>query len=322
MHHGYRMKALVFDGNLQLRHNLPLPVRAAGEALIKVCMAGICQTDLEITRGYMTFHGTLGHEFVGVVVESDDSLLIGKRVVGEINCVCGSCASCISGRYRHCTRRTVLGIAGKDGAFAEYLVLPEKNLHLVPDTISNEEAVFVEPLAACYRILEQVTLQKEHTVLVLGDGRLGLLCAQVLKTAQCRVTLMGKHREKLSLLEGLGINAGLIHEATGELFDMVADCTGSPEGLPFALQVIKPQGIIVVKTTIAARRDLDLNSMVINEIQIQGSRCGPFPPAIQALEKRQIRVSPLISQIFAFNDAVAGFHAATQKGALKILLQM
>jgi threonine dehydrogenase-like Zn-dependent dehydrogenase len=316
------MKSLVFDGRLQLHQNLPVPLRAEGDALIKICMAGICQTDLEITRGYMAFHGILGHEFVGMVEESDDPSLTGKRVVGEINCVCGSCANCLSGMKRHCTRRTVLGIAGKDGAFAEYLVLPEENLHLVPDTISNEEAVFVEPLAACYRIIEQVCVQKEHTVLVLGDGRLGLLCAQVFKTVQCRVTLMGKHRGKLSLIDGTGINTRLIDEATGELFDMAVDCTGSPEGLQFALRAVKPQGIIIVKTTTASSRDLDVNSLVINEIQIRGSRCGPFPPAISALEKKKIRVLPLISHIFDFNDALEGFQAALQRGSLKILLQM
>jgi len=316
------MKALVFDGSLQLRHDSTLPVRAEGDALIKICMAGICQTDLEIIRGYMAFRGILGHEFVGMVVESADPSLIGKRVVGEINCVCGSCANCLSGMTHHCTGRTVLGIDGRDGAFAEYLVLPEKNLHLVPDTISNEEAVFVEPLAACYRILEQVCVQKEDNVLVLGDGRLGLLCAQVLKTARCRVTLIGKHRKKLSLAEGLGIKTGLIYAATGELFDMAVDCTGSPEGLQRALHSVKPQGIIIVKTTTASSRDLDLNSLVINEIQLLGSRCGPFPPAINALEKKQIKVSPLISHIFAFNDALAGFDVAQQKGAIKILLRM
>ena len=316
------MKALMFDGNLQLRRDFPIPLRAAGEALIKICMAGICQTDLEITRGYLDFRGIPGHEFVGVVEESDHPLWRGKRVVGEINCVCGVCANCTSGRQHHCTSRTVLGIDAKAGAFAEYLVLPEKNLHPVPDTVSDEEAVFVEPLAACFRILEQVAVHREHSVLVLGDGKLGLLCAQVLKTAQCRVTLMGRHREKLSLVDGLGIKTGLIHEMSGEQFDIVVDCTGSPEGLSFALPVTKPQGIIIVKTTIAAQHCLDLNNVVINEICIQGSRCGPFPPALQALKKRQLRVAPLISRIFAFDEAVAGFRAAAQKGALKILLQM
>lgn len=316
------MKALVFDGNLHLRHDVSRPARAAGEALIKVCMAGICQTDLEIIRGYMAFHGIPGHEFVGVVEESDNPSLMGKRVVGEINCVCGSCENCSAGLHRHCSRRTVMGIAGRDGAFAEYLVLPEKNIYPVPAAVSNEEAVFIEPLAACFRILEQVAIEKKHTVLVLGDGRLGLLCSQVLKTAQCQVTLLGRHWEKLSLVDGLGIKTGLIDETAGELFDVAVDCTGSPDGIGFALQATKPRGIIVVKTTTAARRGLDLNSVVINEIRLLGSRCGPFPPAIQALEKKEIQVAPLISHVFAFDDALAGFQAATQKGCLKILFKM
>jgi threonine dehydrogenase-like Zn-dependent dehydrogenase len=317
------MKALVFDGTLSLRHNVSRPVRAAGEALIKVCMAGICQTDLEITRGYMSFHGIPGHEFVGVVEESDNPLLTGKRVVGEINCVCGTCENCSAGMYRHCSRRTVLGISGKDGAFAEYLVLPERNLCPVPDAVSNEEAVFVEPLAACFRILEQTAVKKDHTVLVLGDGRLGLLCSQVLQTAQCRVTLIGRHREKLSLVDGLGIKTGLIDDSIGQqLFDMSVDCTGSPDGIAFALQATKPQGTIVIKTTTAAPRGLDLNSVVVNEIRLLGSRCGPFPPALRALEQKKIRVAPLISHIIDFDKALAGFRAATQKGALKILFKM
>jgi threonine dehydrogenase-like Zn-dependent dehydrogenase len=216
----------------------------------------------------------------------------------------------------------VLGIAGRDGAFAEYLVLPEKNIYPVPAAVSNEEAVFIEPLAACFRILEQVAIEKKHTVLVLGDGRLGLLCSQVLKTAQCQVTLLGRHWGKLSLVDGLGIKTGLIDETAGELFDVAVDCTGSPDGIGFALQATKPRGTIVVKTTTAARRGLDLNSVVINEIRLLGSRCGPFPPAIQALEKKEIRVAPLISHVFAFDDALAGFRAAAQKGCLKILFKM
>ena len=316
------MKGLQYDGKLQLRYDLPLPRRPHGEALIKVLMAGICQTDIEITKGYMAFHGIPGHEFVGVVEAADSGSLIGKRVVGEINCACRACDNCTAGMYNHCTKRSVLGIAGRDGAFAEYLTLPERNLHLLPDAMGNEEAVFVEPLAACYRILEQMPVAKDSSVLVLGDGRMGLLCSQVLKTARAHVTLMGKHEEKLSILRGLGINTTMTGEALREVFDIVVDCTGSPEGLSTALSYTRPQGILFIKSTVAAQRSIDFNDVVINEIQIRGSRCGPFAPAIQALQKKEVVVAPLISKIFPLDQAIEAFQAAAQKENIKILLQM
>jgi threonine dehydrogenase-like Zn-dependent dehydrogenase len=316
------MKGLQYDGNLQLRHDLPLPGRSPGEALIKVLMAGICQTDIEITKGYMAFHGIPGHEFVGVVEGADSGSLIGKRVVGEINCSCRVCDNCTAGRYKHCTKRSVLGIAGRDGAFAEYLTLPERNLHLLPDAIPNEEAVFVEPLAACYRIIEQVPVAQDSSVLVLGDGRMGLLCSQGLKTARAHVTVMGRHEEKLSILSGLGINTKNTSEGLKGKFDIVVDCTGSPDGLSIALSYTRPQGILLIKSTVAAQRSIDFNDVVINEIQIRGSRCGPFAPAIQALQKKEIVVAPLISRIFPLDQAVEAFQAAAQKKNIKILLQM
>jgi threonine dehydrogenase-like Zn-dependent dehydrogenase len=316
------MKGLQYDGKLQLRHDLPLPGRPHGEALIKVLMAGICQTDIEITKGYMAFRGIPGHEFVGVVEAADSKLLIGKRVVGEINCACRACDNCTAGMYNHCTRRTVMGIVGRDGAFAEYLTLPERNLHLLLDAMGNEEAVFVEPLAACYRILEQAPVVKDSRVLVLGDGKMGLLCAQVMKTSCADVTILGKHEKKLSLLKGLGINTKMIGEALREIFDIVVDCTGSPGGLTTALSYTRPQGILFIKSTVAAQRSIDFNNVVINEIQIRGSRCGPFAPAIQALQKKEVVVAPLISGIFPLDQAVEAFHAATQKENIKILLQM
>ena len=316
------MKGLQYDRKLQLRHDLPLPVRHPEEALIKVLMAGICQTDIEITKGYMNFQGIPGHEFVGVVEAADSGSLIGKRVVGEINCACRACDNCTAGRYNHCTKRSVLGIAGRHGAFAEYLTLPELNLHLIPDAIPDEEAVFVEPLAACYRILEQVPVAKDSRVLVIGDGRMGLLCAQVMKTACADVTVLGKHEKKLSLLKGLGINTKMIGEALRGIFDIVVDCTGSPDGLSTALSYTRPQGILFIKSTVAAQRSIDFNNVVINEIQIRGSRCGPFAPAIQALQKKEVVVAPLISGIFPLDQAVEAFHAATQKENIKILLQM
>jgi threonine dehydrogenase-like Zn-dependent dehydrogenase len=316
------MKGLQYDGKLQLRHDLPLPERPSGEALIKVLMAGICQTDIEITKGYMAFKGIPGHEFVGVVEAADSGSLIGKRVVGEINCACRACDNCTAGMYNHCTERSVLGIAGRHGAFAEHLTLPERNLHHLPDAISNEEAVFVEPLAACYRILEQVPVAKDSSVLVLGDGRMGLLCSQVLKTTRAEVTVLGKHKEKLSLLKGLGINTKMTDESLRGVFDIVVDCTGSPGGLSTALSYTRPQGILFIKSTVAAQRSIDFNNVVINEIQIRGSRCGPFAPAIQALQKKEVVVAPLISGIFPLDQGVEAFHAAAQKENIKILLQM
>ena len=316
------MKGLQFDGKLQLRHDLPLPKRSSGDALIKVLMAGICQTDIEITKGYMAFQGIPGHEFVGMVEAADSRSLLGQKVVGEINCACRACDNCKAGMHNHCTKRSVLGIAGRDGAFAQYLNLPERNLHLIPDSIPDEDAVFVEPLAACFRILEQAPVVKDCKTLVLGDGRMGLLCSQVLKTAQANVTVMGKHEKKLSLLKGLGINTRLTGEVVREVFDMVVDCTGSPDGLATALSCTRPQGIVFLKSTVAAPRSIDFNQVVINEIQIRGSRCGPFAPAIQALQKKEVVVAPLISKIFPIDQAVEAFQAAALKENIKILLQM
>ncbi len=316
------MKGLQYDGKLQLRHDLAVPERPPEEALIKVLLAGICQTDIELTKGYMSFQGIPGHEFVGMVEAADNRSLIGKRVVGEINCPCRDCNNCAAGMYNHCANRSVLGIVGRDGACAEYFTLPERNLHVLPDVIPNEEAVFVEPLAACCRILEQVPVVKDSSVLVLGDGRMGLLCAQVLKTARAHVTVMGRHEEKLSMLSGLGINTKNTSEGLKGKFDIVVDCTGSPDGLSLSLSHTRPQGILLIKSTVAAQRSIDFNDVVINEIQIRGSRCGPFAPAIQALQKKEIVVAPLISRIFPLDQAVQAFRAATQKENIKILLQM
>lgn len=316
------MKGLYYNGTLQLRTDLFLPVRPPGEALIKVLMAGVCQTDIEITKGYMAFKGIMGHEFVGMVEEADSGFLIGKRVVGEINCACLTCENCAAGLFNHCTNRSVLGISGRDGAFAEYLLLPERNLHLVPDSISNEEAVFVEPLAACYRILDQVPVSANARVLVLGDGRMGLLCSQVLHHAQTVVTVLGRHNEKLSILKKLGINTKLSSDELYESFDLVVDCTGSAAGLSAALHFTKPQGTMIIKSTVAEQRTIDFNAVVINEIQLRGSRCGPFAPAIEALQKKKIAVVPLISAIFPLDQAIRAVEAASQKQNIKILIEI
>ncbi len=316
------MRGLYYNGTLQLCNNLQLPLRSAGEARMRVLMAGICQTDIEIARGYMAFQGILGHEFVGVVEEADSGFLIGKRVVGEINCACLSCEHCNARMYHHCTNRSVLGISKRNGAFAEYLTLPERNLHLLPDSITNEEAVFVEPLAACYRILEQVPIAEHTRVLVLGDGKLGLLCSQVLHNTRAAVTVMGKHQEKLSILENLGINTRLNSGELHEPFDIVIDCTGSAAGLSAALHFTKPQGILIIKSTVAGQRAIDFNAVVINEIQVRGSRCGPFAPAIEALENKKVVVTPLISGIFPLDRAIEAIEAAKQKQNIKILIEI
>jgi threonine dehydrogenase-like Zn-dependent dehydrogenase len=316
------MRGLVFDKSLQLHHDLPMPVRVSGEALIKVLVAGICQTDIEITRGYMEFRGIPGHEFVGIVADADNAALIGKRVTGEINCGCGSCVYCLGGMENHCPNRTVLGIAARHGAFADYLTLPEKNLHIIPDMVSNEEAVFIEPLAACYRILEQVHIPPHFASAVLGDGRMGLLCAQVLKTTNCQVTLIGKHPEKMSLLTGLGIHTTLFDDCHRRHYDLVADCTGSSTGIGAALQLVKPQGIIVVKTTTAGERLCDLNAVVIDEVTILGSRCGPFAKAMSALQKKEVTVTRLITTIYPFSQVIEAFQTESDKGVVKVLVRL
>lgn len=266
------MRAIFFDGKPVYRTDLPAPSPATGEALIRVSYAGVCATDLEILKGYMGFRGVPGHEFVGVVEGCADSGLLGKRVVGEINLWCGSCEYCGRGLGSHCPNRTVLGIYGKDGAFAEYITLPVRNLHTVPDSVSDEEAVFVEPLAAAFEILEQVSVDKDTKVCVIGDGRLGLLAAQALSLTGCTLTAIGRHSEKLSILEGAGIETRVDSRGLKREYDIAVDCTGSISGLDDALKLVRPRGTVVLKTTTAEKRGLDLNALVIDEIAVLGSR--------------------------------------------------
>ncbi|MCL6106070.1 MAG: alcohol dehydrogenase catalytic domain-containing protein [Actinobacteria bacterium] len=336
------MKALVFkDNELRLESDYPRPRRSRGEALVRVTVAGICATDLEIVKGYMEFEGVLGHEFTGVVEEDTSGRWLGKRVAGEINAGCGGCGWCEAGLANHCPGRTVLGIAGRDGAFAEYLTLPEANLHALPDGISDQEAVFVEPLAAAFEILEQVDISSKDSVCVLGDGRLGLLTAQVLAGRTESLLAAGRHREKLAILQARGIKTALggarpvgigskqnvsrFNGETGEQlheFDFVVDCTGDAGGLEAALDLVRPRGTIILKTTAAGQRPADLNRVVVDEITLIGSRCGPFPPAIQALAKKEIDVKNMISAVFPFDEAHRAMRAAAQQGALKVLLTM
>lgn len=315
------MRALVFDGELHV-DDVQLPVAGPGEALIRVRCAGICGTDLEITRGYKGFRGIPGHEFVGDVVESRDTFSAGKRVCGEINIACRSCPECRSGLATHCRHRSVLGILNHDGAFAEYLTLPCVNLHEVPDEVDDDQAVFVEPLAAAFQMLEQVAVRASERVLVLGDGRLGLLCAQVMALTGAQVTLLGRHSENVSLVEGRGFTVTVESAALEDRFDVAVDATGTTSGLGLAMELLRPRGTLVLKSTTAGAGHLDMSPAVVKEITIVGSRCGPFRPAIDALCRGTVNVSSLISARYPLSQAVAAFRQAGEPGTLKILLDM
>lgn len=316
------MRGLYFDGKLSFRTDLNEPKPDKDSALVRITMAGICATDLEITKGYMGFKGVPGHEFAGVVEACANDRLAGRRVAGEINIGCGKCNWCKDKAQNHCPHRKVLGILGKDGAFAEFLTLPLKNLHPLPDSITDEEAVFVEPLAAAYGILEEVNINEYKKVCVLGDGRLGLLCAQVMALTDCVLVAVGRHDEKLAILRKLGINARVGSNGLERDFDVVVDCTGSPEGFNEALALVKPRGTIVLKTTTAGKEAISLNSVVIDEITVKGSRCGPFKPALEALAEKRIDVRPMISAVYPLEDGVEAFKRAEEKGVLKVLVKV
>lgn len=318
------MKALQYqNGHLSL-NDLPLPAPGPeGEALVRVILAGICNTDLEIVRGYAGFSGTLGHEFVGVVEESPAPALIGQRVVGEINAGCGHCDLCRAGDSRHCPGRTVLGIVGRDGAFAEYLRLPVGNLLVVPDSVSNRAAVFTEPLAAAAEILDQVTIGPADRVAVLGDGKLGQLVARVLRTAGCDLTLIGKHEAKLKLADEAGIRTLLKDELSAESrhrFDIVVEATGSPSGFEMALGLTRPRGVLVLKSTFHGAVAIDLSRIVVDEISLIGSRCGRFERALELLAAGAVDPSPLISSCYPIDRAVEALTEAGRKGVMKVLL--
>src|SRR5438876_1386406 len=332
------MRALVYrETNLVLDRNYPMPNPVAGEALIRVLLIGICNTDLEIVRGYMGFQGVLGHEVVGVVeaiygdaAQEQYGYLIGQRVVGEINAACRrpDCFYCQRGIFTHCPNRTTLGIVNRDGAFAEYLTLPVENLHLVPENVSDEEAVFVEPLAANFEILEQVHLKPTDSVVILGDGKMGQLAAQVLTLSGCEVMMVGKHREKLALAEKRGVHTFVLNDATSftlenkRRVDLVVECSGSAQGLELALRLVKPRGTLILKSTVADKSTLHLAQIVIDEIRIQGSRCGPFAPAIRALSQHSVDIHPLISAHYSLDDGIVAFEHATRPGVLKVLVRI
>ncbi len=315
------MRALVWDGqHLRLCQKYATPSVSAGFALVRVRLAGICSTDLQIFKGYMAFAGVPGHEFVGEVVEGPVEL-IGKRVVGEINFACQTCDMCRSGLPRHCPTRQVMGILSADGSFAEYVAVPVANLHLVPDTVADEEAVFTEPLAAAFEIVEQVSVSSNADVVVFGDGKLGLLCAQVLHQTGARVTLVGKHPDKLGSLRGVGVRTCMVANWKPSGADIVVEATGSEGGLALAMQTVRPRGTLVLKSTLATQHRLSLAPLVINEVSVVGSRCGGFAPALQALTDGRVRVSPLINIIYPLDEGLAAVHHAAQPGVLKVLLQ-
>jgi threonine dehydrogenase-like Zn-dependent dehydrogenase len=315
------MRALVFDGGLKVTQ-VPDPHPVEGEALVRVLAAGICNTDLEILKGYMGFKGILGHEFVGMVEHAQNAALVGKRVVGEINCICHTCQYCQLEMPHHCLNRTVLGIQGRNGAFAEYLTLPEENLHLAPNSVRDDVAVFTEPTAAAFRITEQVSIREDDRIIVLGDGKLGQLIAQVLWLSSKNLTCVGRHDWKLALLAKLGIRTVHFDDPIERGADIVVDATGSYEGFSRAMELVRPEGTIVLKTTVAHPTALDLSGPVINEIRVVGSRCGPFRPALEALSLGNVEVRPMISEAFDLRDAEAALRRAADRDVLKVLLHM
>jgi threonine dehydrogenase-like Zn-dependent dehydrogenase len=330
------MKALRFDDRLRLSSDEPIP-RRAGEALIEVIAAGICGTDLEITKGYAGYRGILGHEFVGRVVDSPEGLLLGQRVVGEINAGCGQCDLCRSGDARHCPDRTVLGIKDREGAFAEFLSLPVSNLLVMPPSVSDEEAVLVEPLAAACQILEQVKIADSTGVVIIGDGRLAQLIARVVGRTGCALTMIGKHKAKLELAEESGArclylenavdysgqpDASKLLQSLGGRPDVVIEASGSASGLRMALSIVRPLGTVVLKSTHQGTTSVEMFQAVVSEVTIIGSRCGRFAPAIDLLNSGAVKVKGLISDRLPLDEGVAAFGRAAQPDALKVILQV
>lgn len=319
------MNAVVFDCEPKFVHDYPVPVPGPSEALVRVKIAGICNTDLEIVKGYSEFRGILGHEFTGTVVHAPDESkhLVGERVVGEINCGCGTCEYCKSGLRAHCLARQAIGIRGKNGAFAQYIVLPCENLHRLPVVVSDREAVFIEPLAAACEIQEQIMVHPGQEILVLGDGKLGLLCALVLNLSGAGITLMGRHENKTRIAAEQGIRTLVLNgrqPKTKKKYDIVVEATGSSSGMETALDLVRPRGIVVLKTTTASRLRIDLTPVVVNEVSIVGSRCGPFRTAIDVVANKRIDVTPLITAVYPMKEIGRAFGKARRKGSLKVLI--
>ena len=317
------MRALTLRSGLEYCEKYPTPTPTDGEAVVRVIQAGICATDLQLVQGYMGFQGVPGHEFVGIVDEAPHHPnLVGKRVVGEINVACRVCPVCQAGHLTHCPHRTTLGIDRRDGAFADFLALPVENLYPLPDEITNEQAVFTEPLAAACQILEQVSIHEADRVLVIGDGKLGLLCAQVLQRAGCRLTVLGRHPEKLQILADRGIHTSLDPASLSPGLDIVVEATGTADGFKLACEYVRPRGTIVLKSTYHGQTAVDMASLVVHEITVVGSRCGPFPRAIELLKENAVDVQSLIHKRFPIEQGTDAFEHAASKGVLKVLLEM
>lgn len=316
------MRALWLENReLALRDGVPALAAATGEALIRVRLAGICGTDLALARGYLPFTGIPGHEFVGEVVAAVNPRWIGRRVVGEINLSCGRCDPCREGRPTHCGNRTVLGIRDRHGAFAEYLSLPEANLRHVPDGVPDEAAVFTEPLAAALEILEQVDLRPSDRVLLVGAGRLGQLVAQTLALTGCELRVVAKHPRQRRLLAERGISTLGEGEVAAKGFDVVVEATGAPAGFALARRAVRPRGTLVLKSTYRGEVAVDLAALVVEEITLVGSRCGPFPAALRLLERRAVDPVPLIDAEYPLEQAIEAFDHAARPGTLKVLVR-
>jgi alcohol dehydrogenase len=308
-------------GRVEIR-DLPRPERPEGFALLRFIAGGICNTDLELQRGYYGFAGTPGHEFVGEVVSAETAALVGRRVVGEINLACHVCSWCARGLERHCTHRSVLGIVRQPGAFSEFFLLPERNLRLVPDSMSTETAVFTEPVAAACEILDQVAIPVGGGVAVLGDGKLGLLIAQVLQASGYRVHQFGRHKNKLRITAARGVTTEIAGENLPRAeYEWVVDATGSPAGLRAAVAMVQPRGTVILKSTVHGEVPIDTAPVIVNEITLVGSRCGRFEPALELLERGAIDVESMISGKFPLKQAPEAFGRAAEAGVIKILIE-
>lgn len=316
------MKALRVEKDKIAVRDIDRPERGQ-EAIVRVLLSGICNTDIEITRGYANFNGTIGHEFVGIVEDALDEKLVGQRVVGEINAGCGECELCRAGDPRHCPKRTVLGIVGRDGAHAEFLRLPLINLFPVPERIADEHAVLAEPLAAACGILERTPVTKDQKVAVIGDGKLGLLCVQVLALTGASVLLIGKHPEKLRIAERRGIETTTSRNAIKRKreFDVVVEASGSASGFKTAVDLLRPRGVLVLKSTFHGTTEINAATIVVDEISIVGSRCGRLAPALDLLKKGAIDVDSLISEEYPLRDGALAMNRAARRGVLKVFLR-
>jgi threonine dehydrogenase-like Zn-dependent dehydrogenase len=314
------MNALWLENNRIDLRDMSVP-RKPGEALVKIRMAGICSTDLELVKGYYPYTGILGHEFVGEVVEAGDPSWIGQRVVGEINVVCDQCEQCLNGRPTHCENRTVLGIVNRDGTFAEFTQLPITNLHRVPDSVLDEMAVFTEPLAAALEIQQQIQIKPTDRVLLVGAGRLGQLIAQTLALTGCDLRVVARHTHQQELLKARGIRLVEEEEIQPWRWDVVVEATGSPGGFALARKAIRPRGTLVMKSTYKGEMSVNFSSIVVDEINIIGSRCGPFEPALRLMESRQVDPTVLIAEEFKLHDALKAFERAAETGVLKVLVK-